>query len=185
MRASALGKEIRDFSGDGAKHFRDWLSDIDRVGQALHADNERYKTLAFQSLRGAAGTFLSRYVRDHPNHTWAQIRAALVAQYEEDGDSHLATQKLRCLQQKAGESVQNFVERILRLASEAYRDLDQPLVQTILVDVLIDGVKDDAIAKRLIKAHPDTLNAALALAVNEQSATIISKCIVVLRSPWM
>ena len=95
---------------------------------------------------GYADTFLSRYVRDHTKHTWAQIKAAPV---EEDGDSHLATQKLCCLQQKAGKSVQNFIERILTLASEEYRDLDQPLVQTVFIDVLIDGVKDDVMAKRL------------------------------------
>ena len=95
MRANSLGKQIRDFSSDGAKRFQDWLSDIDRVGQALHADNERYKTLAFQSLRGAAGTFLSRYVRDHPNHTWAQIRAALVAQYKEEPKTKSSSAKGR------------------------------------------------------------------------------------------
>ena len=170
MRAGTLGKQIRDFSGDGAKRFRDWLCDIDRVGQALQADDERYKTLAFQSLKGAAGTFLSRYTKDHANHTWAQIKEALIAQYEEDGDAHLAKQKLRRLQQKSGESVQNFAERILTLAHEAYENVDQALVQTMLVDVLIDGVQDDAIAKRLIKAHPERLNAALTIAVNEQSA---------------
>ena len=82
MRAGALGKQIRGFSGDGANRFRDWLCDIDRVGQALQAHDERYKTLAFQSLKGAAGTFLSCHINDHANHTWAQIKAALIAQHE-------------------------------------------------------------------------------------------------------
>ena len=93
-------------------------------------------------------------------------QAALVAQYEEDGDSHLATQKPCRLQQKAGKSMQNFIERILTLALEAHRYLDQPLVQTILVDVLNDGVKNDDIAKRSIKASPGTINAALTIALN-------------------
>ena len=51
-----------------------------------------------------------------------------------------------------------------------HENVDQALVQTVLVDVLIDGVQDDAIAKRLIKVHPERLNAALTIAVNEQSA---------------
>ena len=135
--------------GIGAKRFRDWLCDIDGVGQALQADDERYKTLAFQSLKGATGTFLSRYIKDHANHTWAEIKAGLIVQYEEDRGAHLAKQKLCRLQQKSGESVQNVAERILTLAHEAYENVDQALVQTMLVDVLIDGVQDDAIAKQL------------------------------------
>ena len=60
MRSNALAKQIREFTGEGATRFKDWLADIERVGQALGADDERFITLAFQSLRGSAGEFLSR-----------------------------------------------------------------------------------------------------------------------------
>ena len=169
MRANALAKEIRDLSGERSKRFKDWLGDVERVGQALEATNERYKTLAFQSLRGSAGEFLSRFIQDHPNHGWRHIRQALVAQYSDEGDAHLTSQKLRRLQQKSGETIQNFGGRILSLASEAYDNTGQPLVQSILMDVLIGGVRDDSVAKRLIKAQPHNFQGTLDIAINEQA----------------
>ena len=110
-----------------------------------------------------------RDVKDNPCHNWQRVRQALLAQYADEGDSHFAGQRLRRLQQKSGETVQNFGERILNLAGEAYDNLDQPLVQSILVNVLIDGVRDDASAKRLTKAQPTTLRDALNMAINEQA----------------
>lgn len=171
MRASTLAKQIRDFNGEGCKRYRDWRTDINRVGQALNANDERFKTLAFQSLKGNAGEFLGRHIRQNPNNTWAQILEALNAQFLDDGESHLASQKLRKLSQRTGESVQNFVERILSVAQEAYDNINQPIVQNILVGTLIDGVLDDATAKKLIREMPDTLAAALELAVSEQTAS--------------
>lgn len=171
MRANALSRQIRDFSGDGGKRFKDWLSDIERVCQALDADVERYKALCFQTLKGSAGNFFARHIQANPNHNWQRIKQALTAQYAEDCDAHIAGQKLRRLTQKQGESVQSFAERIQTLAREAYQDINQPLIQTIMVDVLIDGTRDDTIARRLILERPNDLNAALTLAINEQTAS--------------
>lgn len=171
MRANALGRQIRDFSGEGGKRFKDWLGDIDRVGQALNADNERYRALCYQTLKGSAGNFFSRHIQNHPNENWPQTRQVLKQHYSEEGDAHWAGQKLRRLTQRTGESIQNFVDRIITMGREAYQDINQPLVQSIMVDVLIDGTKEDSIAKRLIKERPNNLDQAMTIAVNEQTAT--------------
>ena len=68
--------------------------------------------------------------------------------------------------------MQNFGERILALASEAYgENLQQPLVQTMLVDILIDGIKYYCPARRLIGANPNNLDLAVNIAVQEQTAS--------------
>ena len=112
MRANALSKQIRDFAGEGSKRFKEWLNDIDRIGQALDAYDERYFTLAFQTLKNNAGSFFARYRRNNPLDTWAETREALIEQYSREGDTQVASQKLRRLQQKSDETVQNFGERI-------------------------------------------------------------------------
>ena len=111
MRANALSKQIRDFAGEGSKRFK-WLNDIDRIGKALDADDERYFTLAFQTLKNNAGSFFARYRRNNPLDTWAKTHQALIEQYSEEGDTQVASQKLRRLQHKSDETVQNFGERI-------------------------------------------------------------------------
>ena len=62
MRANCMSKQIREFTGEGAKRFKYWLADVERVSQALKADDQRTKNPAFQSLRRSAREFLSRYI---------------------------------------------------------------------------------------------------------------------------
>ena len=119
MRAQGLVKQIRDFSGEGVKWFRDWLKDMERVGNAIDADGERYKSLALQTLRGPAADFVGWRLEETPNMNWQQLKQQLLRQYSDEGEAHLAVLKLRWLKQAKGESVQNFGERIMSLAGEA------------------------------------------------------------------
>ena len=172
MRAQGLVKQIRDFSGEGAKRFRDWLKDIERVGNAIDADTECYKSLVLQTLRGPTADFVACRLEENQNLNWQQLRQQLLRQYSDEGETHLALLKLRQLKQAKGESVQNFGERILSLAGEAYvgQNANNPLIQSALVEVLVEGVSNDTIARRLIRESPDTLGEALTIATREQQA---------------
>ena len=64
LRAQTLSKQIRDFSEDGSRRFREWLRDVERVDTALGAADERVKLLALQTLKVLAGDFISRLFRD-------------------------------------------------------------------------------------------------------------------------
>lgn len=172
LRATALANQIRDYNGDGGRRCREWLKDVERVGHILQADNERYKTLALQSLKGAAADYFYRIIRTEPNLAWPEIRLRLVQNFCEDGDTHLALQRLRRMTQSKGESVQTFSEKLLSQAEEAYpgQDFNNPLIQNTLVECLIDGVREDALARKLIRDRPNTFIDALASATREQQA---------------
>lgn len=60
----------------------------------------------------------------------------------------------------------------MSLAGEAYvgQNPNNPLIQSALVEVLVEGVGNDAIARRLIRESPDTLAEALTIATREQQA---------------
>ena len=92
--------------------------------------------------KGAAAEFCSRTMKLNPHVDWRGLRKALTEQYSDTSDSYVAKSRLRELLQQPSESIQNFAERIFAMADEAYfnHNLDDPLVQGMLVDVLIEGV---------------------------------------------
>ena len=149
------------------------MRDIERVGTALNADDERYRVLALQTLKGPAADFLTRLLRANPNLNWDRIKQRLGQQYSDQSDVHVAQQKLGRLTQQKGESVQTFSEHILSLADDAYpgHNIDNPLIQSVLIDAFIDGLLDDHIARRLIRNVPDTFNRAVQVAADEQQAS--------------
>ena len=59
-----------------------------------------------------------------------------------------------------------------KMATEAYGgEINVPVVQRELRNVFTDGITDSGIAKRIIRGRPDTLQAALAIAKEEQLTT--------------
>ena len=171
MRVQSLAKTIRDYSGEGSRHFHDWVKDVEKAGIALNADDQRYKSLVLQTLRGPAGDFVTRLIRVDPNIPWPGICQALYDQYSDINDTQLAIQKLRRLTQNAGESIQNFAMRVMVLADDAYagHDMNNPLIQSALIETLVDGVRDNGVARKLIRENPDKFEKAVAVA--EQQAT--------------
>ena len=58
------------------------------------------------------------------------------------------------------------------MATEAYGgEINVPVVQLELRNIYTDGITNSGIAKRIIRGRPDTLQAALAIAKEEQLTT--------------
>ena len=79
-------------------------------------------------------------------------------------------QKLKTLKQQTSEGVEAFAERINEMATEAYGG-EINVVQRELHNIFTDGITDSGIAKRIIPGRSDTLQAALAIAKEEQLTT--------------
>ena len=100
------------------------------------------------------------------------LQLELKERYSDLADVQYAKQTLCRLRQNCNESVGNFAERIFVAAAEAYPGrgaLEDAVVQQTLVDIFIDGWSN-TIARKLIKAKPATLRAAITLATAEQQA---------------
>ncbi len=173
LRAQGLAQKVRNFSGEGAQRFRDWLLDMEKAGAAIGRDPERMKILCLQTLTGTASEFVCRYLRIHPECTWQTLRTALRGRYSDLSDQQHAQLTLKKLKQRTGESVQNFSDRILNVAEEAFVDDDllEPLIQAQLREVFTDGVRDDRIARKLLEKKPATLDAAVEIAAREQQTS--------------
>ena len=173
MRAAGAHSRIGTFSGEGSgTKFVQWTKDLERLKIALNADDERMRFMALQTLSGQAAEYASSLIRAEPDLSWDRLKRQLRDRYSDLADVLYARQRLKRLSQKKGESVQNFFQRILSLAEESYpgQDIRQPVLQEQLMEIFVDGLTEASMAKRLLRVRPDTLNHALRLATQEQSA---------------
>ena len=76
---------------------------------------------------------------------------------------------LRRVKQKQGESIQNYFERILSLAEEAYNNQGGDAVERQLIDIFVDGLTNDQLKMKIFREQPNTLQRAVATATNEQN----------------
>ena len=173
MRAAGAHSRIGTFSGEGSgAKFVQWTKDLERLRTALSADDDRMRFMALQTLSGQAAEYASSLINSEPNISWDRLKGQLRERYSDLADVLYARQRLKRLSQKKGESVQNFFQRILSLAEESYpgQDIRQPVLQEQLMEIFVDGLAESSMARRLLRVRPDTLNHALRLATQEQSA---------------
>ena len=117
------------------------------------------------------GCWLYRHclLRANPNLNWYRIKQRLGQQYSDQSDVHVAQQKMRRLTQQKGESTQKFSERISSLLDDAYpgHNIDNPLIQSVLIDAFIDGLLDEMY---------QTLLVVQVAAVEQQASRAFSIC---------
>lgn len=81
----------------------------------------------------------------------------------------MALSLLRQTRQKAGETIHNYAERILSLAEDAYNNQGGDAVERQLIDIFVDGLTNDQLKMKILRDQPDTLQAAVGVATNEQN----------------
>ena len=87
--------------------------------------------------------FIQRYMQANADHTWAQMKAQLAVRFSDITDNQMALSLLRHVRQKAGENIQNYAERILSLAEEAYDNQGGDAIERQLIDIFVDGLLND------------------------------------------
>ena len=166
IRVQSLTKHVRNFHGEGASKFSNWLKDMQQLSSTC--DSERMCVLATLTLGGSAGTFMARTLKENPRISWEELKKLLKTRYSELTDPFMAKEKCRRMQQRSGESVQNFAERLNTAALDAYDDIRLTHVQETIVDIFQRGVKDDRLARNLIRKKFQTMEEAVKYATEEQ-----------------
>ena len=170
FRTQGIKTSVRTFSGEGARKFADWLKDMKKASTLVDKDDDRLRALALETLQGPAADFLQRKISANPNITWTEIRKIMTDQYSDLADAQLALRQLRKLRQKPDENVQNFSERLIVMTEDAFpgEDVKADHIQKQLTETFIDGVKDNGIARKLLRARPQNLDRAVEIATEEQ-----------------
>ena len=172
LKMSQVAPHIRPFNGEGHQRFQDWLKDMEKSRVQCAGDDDRMRNLAVATLTGPAADFLLRVIEHTPQVTRNQIKQVLKQRYSDLADVQYARQSMRNLRQTKTESVQNFGERIIAVAQEAYpgQNLNDPTIQGQLVEIFASGLKDTGIMKHIVRKRPVDLDRAIILAAAEQQA---------------
>ena len=170
LRRQGCSSHIRPFKGESAEKFLDWAADMEKnLTQLNDYDGSHARSLALQTVHDQPAEFVSRLICTNPNVTWTEMKSAMNKRFNDMGDTQVARIQLRTLKQYRNESVQTYHERFTKLAARVHgTDVCTPVLQTLLVDDFIDGLRDEQLIKRLIKNQPATLDEALTAATNEQ-----------------
>ena len=186
-RIKLLKSNVRVFNGEGERRFQDWLSDMIRVSMVNAASDAEMRMLTMATLTDVAADYVSRGIASNPNLTWNEIKTKMINRYSDDADATLARQKIRKMEQKESETIQNFGERLFKQAKLAFPNTDignDSIVQSILIEILANGAKDYAIGRALTRRKPDTLDRALEIAAEVQAVQRSCKMLKHYKNPY-
>ena len=163
IRVGALTKHVRNYHGEGVTKFHNWLTDMDQLSNTV--DSDRMCVLATMTIGGTAGLYVSRLTKTHI--TWTDLRQKLRERFGEADNPRLTKEKLRTMKQHKGESVPNFAERLRAAAKDLFDDMDSTDAKDILVDTFQRGLKDDKVARHIIRKDCKDLDMAEKAALKE------------------
>ena len=168
LTAQGISNIVLRFDGN-PKNYREWIKSIEKYAVLVNVPEARKKIIAYQSSGGAVSGFIQRYMTANPDNTWAQLKEQLAVRFSDVTDAQMALSLLRRVKQKQGESIQNYSERILSLAEEAYNNQGGDAVERQLIDIFVDGLTNDQFKMKILREQPNTLQGAVATATNEQN----------------
>ena len=168
LGAQGVNQIVLPFEGE-PKKFKEWVKSIEKYAALTNLDDGRTKRVAYQASRGPVSDFIKRYLELNPNATWANMKTELVTKFSEITDAQHAFMLLRKVHQKSGETVQVYAERLLALSEDAFDNQQGPAVQRQLIDIFVDGLLEDQLKLKVFRENPNTLEAAVTAATNEQN----------------
>ncbi|XP_067655940.1 uncharacterized protein [Haliotis asinina] len=173
LGAQGVSQIKKPFDGE-QKKFKEWIKSVEKYAVLSGAENRQIKLIAYQASVGTVSDFIQRYLSDHPEAAWEELREELTRRFAEITDPQHAFMLLRMLKQKQYESVQMFTERLLNMASEAYTGLrhdggNGAAIERQLVGFFIDGLSHDYLKMKVMRENPANLATAVIAATNEQN----------------
>ena len=166
---ASLVSRINSFAGE-PNRFNFWLQSIEKVKRLLGNSEKFTLRAALQTTEGYIAEFIQRYIDEHPEGTWDELKESLKTQFGLSLDPMSALLRIRSAQQGHYMSYQMFGEEILSLVPQAFPDSNatDPLVQRELVNAFTAGVMCNKVRDKLVRTMPATLQASIELANSEQ-----------------
>ena len=168
ISAQGMSQIVGVFVGDPTK-FRDWIKSTEKHILLAGQDDDQTKRLAYQTSRGAVSDYIQRYMTEHPNSSWEDLRSELNLRFAEVNDSHHAFTMLGKARQTKSKTVQVYVERLYALANDAFAKVDKGVIESQLVGFFIDGLFHDNLRMKVMRKNPKTFQAAVQSALAEQN----------------
>ena len=160
---------IQSFDGTNPKCFRSWIKDVTKYGVLVNADDDRLKRLYFGTAKGVVSSFIERFLRANPNAPSRELIKELQLRFSDVADEQSALILFRKMCQGKSESIQSFYERVVDIAEQAFvgANLHEAAYQSQLVMCFCDGIRDNRIARHVVRSRPRNLSDALKAAIAE------------------
>lgn len=132
---------MRPFSGDSGQNVRQWLEEFEETAEVCRWIESRKIIYAKRLLRGSAKVFVS-YERRMT--TWVRLKKSLVSEFGKATNSKKVHQELARAKKKDSESYQEYMYRMLEIAS--HTDIETE----VKIQYIIDGIQDDTFNKSVL-----------------------------------
>ena len=154
-------QSIIPFSGEGQRGFDNYVTNLQKCKETYQLDDVQMRALSLAMSEKVCSDFLRRTFKENPSITWVDLLNTLRAKFE----LHTKQDRIRLLmtlKQNSSQTLNEFVENIHKLAEDVYSpsELMDDKIQKILVNIFVDGVYNDKIAKKLLRSRPNNLNTA-------------------------
>lgn len=168
-RGKTLLKNIRPLIRREEGGFSDWLEDMHKYFAVVQVADEDKCQAALLTTGGKVGQYVFRLVSETPHLTWNALRDTLRAYYGIDSNPQVQFTELANIKQRQNEAIQDYTQRVVRLAERAYVGTDRasPVVQNQVVNFFTKGLRDREIRSVVLRAEPRSLDEAQRAAVAE------------------
>ena len=153
IKTQGVFQDISPFFGD-QKFYKSWIKSIDKHATLNNLDEDHIKKVAYQTSRNAVSDFLERYLAEHQEASWNQVKAELSARFSDISDKQHAFLLLHQIRQKRDENVPVYAERVYNLAVQAYDDMTPQEIQRQLVSFFENGLRDHIVRTKVLRDNP-------------------------------
>ena len=172
VETQGISASIDSFMGE-EKRYSEWIKQIEKYAILANLESKRMKLVAYQTSRGPVSEYIRRRLTSptYRDETWDELKANLASRFAYITDPHVAFMLLRQAKQQKGETVVVFSERLIELADSSFvgQTVNSDYIEKQLIGIFIDGLLQDGLKYKLMKANPTTLSDAITLANNEES----------------
>lgn len=169
LRGEAFLKNIRPLVRREDGGCRAWIAEMNRYFGVARVANEDRCQAALLTTGGAVGQYVFRLLSNAPQLTWNALIEALEQYYGIDSNPQGHFVDLANVRQGKAEGIQDYMQRVVRLAERAYvgEDRTTPVVGKQVMNFFVGGLRDREIKMAVLKAEPSTLELAYQTALAE------------------
>ena len=124
--------------------YRTWLEDMERYFIIVHVAEEDKCQAALLTTRGTVGQYIYRLMSNNPQLTWNELKNSLGEYYGLVYNPNARLVELANIKQGRTEGIQDYMQRVVRLAENAYVGVDgrNEVVAKQVLGFFIKGLKD-------------------------------------------
>lgn len=138
-------KDVEDaletFSGNGTQNVRRWFTSFEETADLCRWSEIQKIVYLKKLLRGSAKLFANYECHAQ---SWRALRRALIEEFGTSMSSRQVHKELSVVSKKSNETYQEYVYRVLELASHSEMELESK------IQYIIDGIKDDEVNKSIL-----------------------------------